>query len=91
MKDDITILDVRSEDEWRAGHVSGAIHFSLDKLMTGEMPDIKKEANIITYCRSGSRSEMARHLLENKGFSKVTNGGSLNDVASKYGHITRGD
>jgi len=65
------ILDVRTSDEWNNGYVDGAIHFDLEKIMRGEIPDIDSGKIIYTYCRSGGRANMALEILHSKGFSNV--------------------
>ncbi len=73
----IIYLDVRTEGEWNEEHVKGALHFSLDRLEAGEFPDIPKDSDVQVYCRSGGRAGIAKEILENAGFSNVSNAGSL--------------
>ena len=64
------MLDVRSEAEWKAGHIEGATH-----IMLGDMPDqmqsLPKDRPIITVCGSGYRSSIAASGLAKNGFSSV--------------------
>ena len=69
---DIIWLDVRTRDEYRKGHIQNSIHIPVDELETRciqELPDIDK--TIYVYCLSGSRSNMAAALLQEKGYTHV--------------------
>ena len=67
---DKLVLDVRSEAEWKAGHIEGATH-----IMLGDMPQrvqsLPKDRTIITVCGSGYRSSIAASGLAKNGFSSV--------------------
>jgi phage shock protein E len=76
----MVILDVREADEYAAGHVKGAINYSVRLLEKGSLPEIPKEEEIITYCRSGARSGNAQNILKQNGFENVKNGGGLEDM-----------
>lgn len=77
----MTILDVRSPDEFSQGHVDGAINFDVQLLMRGALPNIPKNEEIVAYCRSGSRSEIAVQILKQHGYLHARNGGGLSDMA----------
>jgi rhodanese-related sulfurtransferase len=40
----------------------------------------KAKENIVVFCRSGNRSGQAKSILEQNGFSNVTNGGTWQDI-----------
>jgi rhodanese-related sulfurtransferase len=40
----------------------------------------KGKVNIVVFCRSGSRSGQAKSILEQNGFTNVTNGGTWQEV-----------
>jgi len=68
------ILDVRTPEEFRTGHIKGAINTPVDQVK-GAISDLKKKNKpVITCCRSGARSGMAKSLLEAAGL-EVYNGG----------------
>lgn len=74
----LVVLDVRNDDEFRAGHVPGSRH-----LMGGNLPErmgeLPRDAEIVVTCRSGYRSTVAASLLQQAGFSRVANlAGGLN-------------
>lgn len=73
-----TIVDVRTPDEFRSGHVKGAVNIPLDRLQ-GQLSKIDKSKPVITCCRSGARSGMAADVLKRNGFD-VYNGGPWTSV-----------
>ena len=74
-----TIVDVRTPAEYKDGHVKGSINLPLQTLGS-QMNKLKKDQVIITCCRSGSRSGMARRQLQAAGFTQVYNGGPWNTI-----------
>jgi phage shock protein E len=81
------IIDVREPFEYHLGHVKGALNLPPSKLMhdTKALQDIPKDAEIVLYCRSGSRSNVAMHILSGMGYVNLTNGINKEHVRSKYG------
>ncbi len=73
------ILDVRTPEEYNAGHINGSRNIPLDTLPTrlNEIRQLKKP--VITVCQSGMRSSTARSFLKTQGI-QVTNGGSWSSV-----------
>ena len=67
------VIDVRSEDEYLAGHIPGARLIPHDK-MADYVDSLSglKEDTIVVYCRSGKRASKAAEVLEANGFSDVT-------------------
>ena len=74
-----TVVDVRTPAEYKDGHLKGSINLPLQTLGT-QMNKLKKDQVIITCCRSGSRSGMARRQLQAAGFTQVYNGGPWNSI-----------
>lgn len=72
-------LDVRTKEEYEAGHYPDALHHDLSLLMQGIMPPLEKNIEIKVYCRSGNRSEIAKEILIENGFTNVTNIGGFNN------------
>ncbi|MFZ2126515.1 MAG: rhodanese-like domain-containing protein [Candidatus Microsaccharimonas sp.] len=75
MKDYI-IIDVREPREFANGHVKGAINIPPTELMSGspKLAGVAKDAPIMLYCISGSRSNMSMHILSGLGYTNLTNG-----------------
>lgn len=68
------VLDVREEAEMRTGKLSGARHIALGQLKN-RMVELEafKSSPVLVYCRSGSRSAHACHVMAKAGFQNVHN------------------
>jgi phage shock protein E len=76
------IVDVRTPEEYKAGHIQGAINIPLDQIKA-KSAELKKTGKpIITCCRSGARSGMAKSQLASAGI-EVYNGGAWNALNQK--------
>lgn len=73
----IRLVDVRSPEEYRSGHIPGALSLPLDGLdrIAGLIPG--KDDTIYAYCASGARSGMAAGMLGRMGYTNVTNIGGI--------------
>ena len=80
------IIDVREPFEYAAGHVEGAINIPPSDIMKGasKLAEIPKDAELILYCRSGSRSRTAAMLLSQQGFTNIINGINQDYVTQHY-------
>jgi rhodanese-related sulfurtransferase len=80
------IIDVREPSEYLMGHVAGAINIPPSKILTGEdiLGNIPRDAEIILYCRSGSRSNVAMNILRSFGYTNVVNGINKEVVNAKF-------
>lgn len=80
------IIDVREPYEFNLGHVDGAINVPPSKLMSADngLSNIPKDSNIIVYCVTGSRSNMAKNILEQQGFNNIINGINKEQVKARY-------
>lgn len=68
----VTLVDVRESDEWRAGHIQGAIHLPrgfLELQIDEKLPD--KNAPVIFYCAGGNRSALAAETAQELGYTNV--------------------
>jgi phage shock protein E len=76
------IIDVRTEAEWNAGHLEGAVLIPYEAIGAKIGAVAKdKSSRIYVYCRSGRRSQIAKESLEKLGYKDVVNLGSLQDAA----------
>jgi hydroxyacylglutathione hydrolase len=77
--DDFVLLDVRSREEYEERHLPGAVH-----LYVGELPsrldELPRGRPITTFCGSGWRAIIAASILEQSGFTNVSN--SLGSMAA---------
>jgi len=70
--DGVTVLDVREKEEYRDGHLAGAISLPrgfLEMRVEETVPD--KQAQIIAYCAGGTRSLIAARTLKEMGYTNV--------------------
>jgi rhodanese-related sulfurtransferase len=73
------IIDVRTPEEFKNGHIDGSLNIPLDKI--GEaMAWLQKDVPIVVVCASGNRSAHAVMVLKANGFEKVYNGGGWNSL-----------
>lgn len=73
------LVDVRTAMEFADGHVKGSTNIPLDQVKS-KLAKFKGKENIVVFCRSGNRSGQAKAILEQNGFSNVTNGGTWKAV-----------
>lgn len=68
----LVVLDVRTPDEYAAGHVPGALNIPHTELAAriGELADAKAR-DIVVYCRTGKRSAQALEVLRGAGFTRL--------------------
>lgn len=74
-------IDVRSAEEFRQGHLNGAVnitHTEIAERISQIAPDKNQPINL--YCRSGRRAETALTELKKLGYGNVTNHGGYNDL-----------
>ncbi len=72
------IVDVRTAEEWNAGHIDGAVlipHEQVGDRIGSVIAD--KGAPIAVYCRTGRRSGIAMETLQKLGYTDVVNYGGL--------------
>ena len=75
----IILLDVRTEEEYKTGHIKGSILIPVDNLKEEAGKILKdKEVPIFVYCRSGNRSVTAANILIKLGYKNVYNLGGIN-------------
>lgn len=78
--ENIVILDVRTKQEYKEGHILKSILVPVDDINT-RIEDVvsDKDKEIIVYCRSGNRSKVAANTLLKMGYKKVYDlGGIIN-------------
>lgn len=78
------LVDVRTVREFKSGSVPGALNIPLDTLGS-QLHKLPKENKIVVFCRSGMRSGQAKRILEQKGYTRVINGGTWTKVANVKG------
>ncbi len=66
------VLDVRTPDEYRAGHVPGAVRLEQRRLEAFAAGVADKDRPLVLYCETGARSRAARYRLRDLGFTDLT-------------------
>jgi rhodanese-related sulfurtransferase len=78
--DELIVLDVRTQDEYDAGHIEGALLLPNETIFDMQpdlLPDL--DAEILIYCRSGNRSAQAALKLIAMGYTNVYDFGGIID------------
>ena len=74
----LLLLDVRTAEEYVAGHIPGAVLAPYDSLEAGfREPD--KGRPIVVYCRSGRRSAIALETLRRMGYTNLSDFGAVDN------------
>ena len=73
---DATILDVREDPEWAAGHVEGSTHVPLSEIVQ-RVQDVPASDPLVVVCRVGSRSAQVTAWLRQQGREAVNLAGGL--------------
>lgn len=73
----ILLLDVRTPDEFRGGHIPGSVNLALDRI--SQIGQLAPEPNrrIFVYCHSGARSRTACTQLARAGYTDITDMGGI--------------
>lgn len=66
----LVILDVRTDSEFREGHIEGAVNIPVGEL-GGRLGELDRGDEILVYCRTGNRSSTAVGILEENGFTRI--------------------
>ena len=77
------LLDVRSPQEYREGHVPGSQNVPLQQLDKVEEVTENKDTVLYVYCRSGARSRQAVSLLQAMGYTNIHNIGGIAAYSGK--------
>ena len=78
------VIDVRTEQEWSAGHLDGAILIPYDRIEQGiaiVAPD--KNTRLFLYCRTGRRTGLAYDVLKKAGYEDVINLNTLENASKE--------
>lgn len=86
--DGAVLLDVRTADEYRAGHVPGSINIDVAEISKAPSVISDKQTPLFVYCLSGGRSGMAVDALKKMGYTSVKNIGGINSYS---GPIEKGN
>jgi len=77
----VTILDVRSVEEYKEAHINGSINIPVCDLEQKAIGNLKKDSIIIIYCSAGIRSKKAVKILRKLGYKNLYNvEGGINNL-----------
>ena len=83
---DAVVIDGRTPAEHASGHLEDALLLDVTGGdLQAAIPTLDPNAEYLVYCRSGNRAGQAIDLLEDAGFTDLTNLGSLEDAAAATG------
>jgi hydroxyacylglutathione hydrolase len=68
----LTVLDVRTESEWKSGHIDGAVHIHGGKLQE-QFAEVPRDRPVAVICGSGYRASIAASFLKRDGYEAVMN------------------
>ncbi|MGG5370142.1 rhodanese-like domain-containing protein [Enterococcus sp. AZ196] len=74
LEQSITLLDVRTPEEYRRGHIAKAVNYPLNKINRYQ----GKEKEVYVICQSGMRSKQAAKILKEKGYEATNVQGGMN-------------
>jgi rhodanese-related sulfurtransferase len=82
---EVFILDVRTQEEYDAGHIRGSMLIPV-QVLKERLDEIPKDKKILVYCRTGGRSTQASQILIDNGFKAVYNmkGGIVDWTGAGY-------
>ena len=71
-REDVQVVDVRGESEYKSGHVEGADNIFVGTLEKN-LDKIDRTKDLVIHCQSGDRSAIAQSILKRNGFDSVKN------------------
>lgn len=74
--EDTTVLDVREDYEWEAGHIDGALHIPVEEI-PGRLDELDPDTDLHVICRTGGRSHRVTQWLVANGYSAVNVSGGM--------------
>ncbi len=79
--DDSILIDVRTNSEYKSGHLDGSINIPYEDIVKGvsKLEDVNLDTHIIVYCKSGGRSSQAFDSLKDAGYNNVYDLGAMSN------------
>ncbi|HXE75035.1 MAG TPA: rhodanese-like domain-containing protein [Candidatus Xenobia bacterium] len=71
-RNEMTVLDVRTDGEWMAGHIDGALHIPVGHVLA-RLAEVPRGKPLAVVCGSGYRGSIVGSLLQREGFENVSN------------------
>lgn len=86
-REDAVLLDVRTREEYKGGHIGGSVNIPLDNIESAHTIIHKKDTPVYVYCHSGARSSRACRQLRAMGYKEAVN---IGGICSWRGEIETG-
>ena len=83
-----TVLDVRTPQEYAAGHLTEARNVALGVDFAKAVASLPRTGTYVLYCASGNRSARAASIMAGLGYTDVVDAGGLDDLAAAGGRVT---
>lgn len=83
---DAILLDVRTKEEYKDGHIEGSINIPLQSIYSVQTLITDFDKPIFVHCLSGARSAQATSVLKSMGYTNVEN---IGGISSFRGEIVR--
>ena len=80
------LLDVRTPQEYREGHIPGSINVPLQIIDKVTAVTENRDTALFVYCHSGARSRQATAMLQHMGYTNVQN---IGGIAAYHGKVER--
>lgn len=71
-----SVVDVREDYEWEAGHIAGALHIPMEQI-PARLDELDPDADLHVICRTGGRSQRVTQWLVANGYSAVNVAGGM--------------
>jgi rhodanese-related sulfurtransferase len=85
---DLTVIDVRTPEEYASGHITNAINIPVEATDFEErVAGLDPAGSYLLYCRSGRRSAMAAEIMAEAGFSDLVDAGGLEPLVVAGAHL----
>ena len=68
--EDTVVVDVRRDDEWVTGHISGAVHIPIDDL-PDRIEEVPRDKKVLFICAMGVRSGLACEVAASMGYDTL--------------------
>ena len=68
----MTLLDTRTDKEYKQGHIPGSIHIELSEI-GNKAKKLRKDKDLVVYCQNGNRSIWGIKRLMGMGFTSLYN------------------
>ena len=79
----MTLLDVRTSEEYRAGALQGAVNIPLEDL-ENRIRDVDKGRPVYVYCGHGNKSLQAARFLDQMGYQVISCAGGLSAYRGRF-------